>query len=172
MTLRSEIAPNEAVYNENSEKVLEKRGSIRDTSSLSVESTVVDRASAVAKVMLEALRESADLVITADELDQFEVKARRATKYFKRALKATERAIARGFDDNAVITALVENLRVIANLIEVKRLNVAVAKDSTANVFGTQFADDVQLQIVLDGANLSKIVLKSTGGVITYNYGN
>ena len=128
MTLRSEIAPNEAVYNENSEKVLEKRGSIRDTSSLSVESTVVDRASAVAKVMLEALRESADIVITADELDQFEVKARRATKYFKRALKATERAIARGFDDNAVITALVENLRVIANLIEVKRLNVAVAK--------------------------------------------
>ena len=128
MTLRTDIAPNEAVYNENSDKILEKHGSIRDTSVLSVESTLVDRASAVAKVMLESLRDSADMVITADELEQFEVKARRATKYFKRALKATEKAMARGYDDNAVITALVENLRVIANLIEVKRLNVAVAK--------------------------------------------
>ena len=133
MTLRTDIAPNEAVYNENSEKILDKHASIRDASVLSVESSAVDRASAVAKVMLEALRDSADLVITADELEQFDVKARRATKYFKRALKATEGAIARGFDDNAVITALVENLRVIANLIEVKRLNVAVAKRLNRN---------------------------------------
>lgn len=67
------------------------------------------------------------------------------------------------------ITSLKNKVNINANGDE---LNVAVAKDSTASVFGTQFEDDVQLQIVLDGANLSKIVLKSTGGVITYNYGN
>ena len=128
MTPRADVTPNEATYSENAEKILEKQNSLRDTSSLSFESAMVDRASAVAKVILESLRDSADMVITADELEQFEVKSRRATKYFKRALKATERAISKGFDDNAVITALVENLRVIANMIEVKRLNVAVAK--------------------------------------------
>ena len=133
MLLRTEVLPDEAGYSEHSAKILEKRKSVSDTSSLSDESVIVDRASAVARVMLESLKESADMVLTADELEQYEVKSRRATKYFKRALKATEKAIARGFDENAVITALVENLRVIANIIEVKRLNVAVAKKLNRN---------------------------------------
>ncbi len=133
MIPRADVSPDEAGYSENSDRILEKRGSVRDTSSLSIESSIVDRASAIAKVMLESLRDSADMVITADELEQFEVKSRRATRYFKRALKGTEKAISRGFDENAVITALVENLRIIANIIEVKRLNVAVAKRLNRN---------------------------------------
>ena len=128
MAPKLEVEPDEVTYSEQSEKVLHKHGGVRNPAELSPESMIVDRASAIAKVMIESLRESADLVITADELEQFEIKSRRAYRYFKRALKGTERAMARGFDDNAVITALVENLRVIANIVEVKRLSIAVAK--------------------------------------------
>ena len=149
MTVRDEVEADEATYSENSEKILEKRGTVKNTASLSDESAIVDRASAIAKVMLEALKESADMVLTADELEQFEIKSRRATKYFKRALKGTERAISRGFDDNAVVTALVENLRVIANIIEVKRLNVAVAKrlnrGDTARHYGRSLYKYIEL---------------------------
>ncbi len=133
MDLRSDVAADEATYNDQAAKILEKQAGVSNTSKLSDESAIVDRASAIAKVMLEALKESADMVLTADELEQFEVKSRRASRYFKRALKGTERAIAKGFDDNAVVTALVENLRVISNIIEVKRLNVAVAKRLNRN---------------------------------------
>ena len=127
MALSHEIAPDEEAYAENSSRILERHGNIRSTDVLSDESVIVDRASAIAKVMLESLNESADLVITADELEQFEIKSRRASRYFKRALKATEKAMSRAFDEHGVVTALVENLRVIANLIEVKRINIAVA---------------------------------------------
>ena len=138
MALKEEILPDEQGFAENSDKVLKKHGTIRDPNTLSEESAMVDRASAIAKVMLESLKESADLVISADELQQFEVKSKRATKYFKRALKATNKAMTKAFDENGVITALVENLRVIANLIEVRRLNIAVAvklgrKDAARN---------------------------------------
>ena len=127
MTVREDILPDEQSYSENSGKILEKHGKIKNTSELSDESAMVDRASAIAKVMIESLRESADMIVTINEFEQFEVKSRRAIKYFKRALKATEKAIARSFDENGVITALVENLRVIANIIEVRRLVMAVA---------------------------------------------
>ena len=139
MALRLDVAPDEAGYSENSEKILGKHGTVRDTSSLSLESSIVDRASAIAKVMLDSLKDSADMVITADELEQYEVRSRRATRYFKRALKGTEKAIRKGFDDNAVITALVENLRVIANLIEVMRINVSVCKRLNRNEAARQY---------------------------------
>ena len=103
MDLRSDVAADEATYNDQAAKILEKQAGVSNTSKLSDESAIVDRASAIAKVMLEALKESADMVLTADELEQFEVKSRRASRYFKRALKGTERAIAKGFDDNAVV---------------------------------------------------------------------
>ena len=126
MAVAEEIVPDEQGYSENSGKVLDGQSKIKDTSSLSEESAIVDRASAVAKVMLESLRDSADLVVTADELEQFEVRCDRAIKYFKRARKVTERAISRAFDEHGVVTALIENLRVIANLIEVRRIAIAV----------------------------------------------
>ena len=121
-----DLAPDEESYSENSAKILDKTTKIKNTNQLSDESAIVDRASAVARVMLESLKDSADLVITADELEQFEVKCRRAIRYFKRARKATERAIAKAYDENGVITALIENLRVISNLIEVRRISIAV----------------------------------------------
>ncbi len=127
MTLREDIVPNEEVYNESSARILDRRNGVVDVTSLSNESIIVDRASAISKIILESLNESADMVLTADELQQFEVKSRRASKYFKRALKGTEKAIRKAFDEHGVVTALVENLRVISNLIEVKRLDIAVA---------------------------------------------
>lgn len=51
-------------------------------------------------------------------------------------------------------------------------LKVAVAKDNTANVFGAQFASDVELTLVLDGDNLGKVMINSTEVKITYEYGN
>ena len=126
MAVAEELVPDEQGYSENSGKVLDGHSKIKDTSKLSEESAVVDRASAVAKVMLESLRDSGELVVTADELEQFEVRFNRAIKHFKRARKVTERAIARAFDEHGVVTALVENLRVIANLIEARRIAIAV----------------------------------------------
>ena len=128
MTLVSDLDPDLEAYAETSAQVLEKNGKLKNTNSLSPESAVVDRASAVAAVMLEALRDSADLVLTADEFEQFEVKSRKAIKFFKRALRRTEKAIAKAFDEHGVVTALVENLRVISNLIEVRRICISVAK--------------------------------------------
>ncbi len=124
--LKQDIAPNEEGYAESSGKVL-KTGSLLNSQTLSEDALMSDRASAIAKVMIDSLRESADMVVTADELDQFRAKSRRAIKYFRRSLKASEKAISRAFDENGVVTALVENLRSIANLIEVRRINVAVA---------------------------------------------
>ena len=126
MVLRENIAPDEEGYNENSGKILDKHNKIKDTSSLSDESAMVDRASAIAKVMLDTLKESAEMVLTADEFEQFDVKSKRALKYFKKSLKVTEKAMSRAFDEHGVVTALVENLRVIANLIEVRRLCISV----------------------------------------------
>ena len=127
MVVRDNLAPDEKSYADNSDRILEKNSKLKDTSSLSDESAMVDRASAIAKVMIESLRESADMVISADELEQFEVKSEKAIKYFKRALRGTEKAIAKAFDEHGVVTALVENLRVIANLIEVRRIGISVA---------------------------------------------
>ena len=123
-TLRSEIAPDEIGYAENSSKVLEKTATFRNANTLGDESPMTDRASAVATVVLHALRETANAVTTVDELEQFVKKSERAIKYFKKSLKATERAMTRAFDDDGVIIALVENLRVIANLIEVRRITI------------------------------------------------
>nr|MBE6545278.1 hypothetical protein [Oscillospiraceae bacterium] len=149
MALRDDLVPNEQGYAENSGKVLEKRGSVRNTSCLSEESAMSDRASAIASVMLDSLKESADLVITADEYEQFEIKSKRAIKYFKRALRSTERAMAKAFDENGVITALIENLRVIANLIEVMRINVAVAgrlnRSDLAKSYGRELYKKIDL---------------------------
>ena len=127
MALSVDVAPDEESYNENAGKILGAQGGVKDTTTLSDESAMVDRASAIAKVVLESLKESADLVLTADEFEQFDIKSRKAIKYFKRALKSTERAISRAFDEHGVVTALVENLRVIANLIEVRRICIAVS---------------------------------------------
>ena len=127
MALRSDIAPDEQAYAETAGRVFEKGGSAVNTSSLSDESAAVDRASAIAKIMLEALSDSAEMVLTVDELEQFSVKSDKTIKYFKKARKMTEKAMSRAYDENGVITALVENLRVIANLIEVRRINISVA---------------------------------------------
>ena len=126
LAVAEELVPDEQGYSENSGRVLDKHSKIKDTTSLSPESAIVDRASAIAKVMLESLKESADLVVSADELEQFEVKCKRAIRHFKREIKATERAMSKAFDENGVITALVENLRVISNLIEARRISIAV----------------------------------------------
>ena len=126
MTVLEDVVPDEQGYSENTGKILSKHSKIHNTASLSTESAVVDRASAIARVMIESLKDSADLVLTADELEQFEIKSRKAIKYFKRSRRMTERAIAKAFDENGVVTALIENLRVISNLIEVRRICVAV----------------------------------------------
>ena len=149
MTLKDDVAPDTDGYEESASKVLEKHKRIVDTTSLTTESISVDRASAVAKVMLDALNESADMVVTADELEYFETKVKRAMKYFKRSLKATERAISRAFDEHGVITALVENLRVTSNIIEVGRLMVTVAvrlkRGDIARSFGKQLYKYIEL---------------------------
>lgn len=149
MTLISEVAPNEEAYNENSGKILEKHGMLKNTSTLSDESAVVDRASAIARVMLDALKESADLVHTADEFEQFDIKSQKAIKYFKKALKYTEKAISKAFDEHGVVTALVENLRVIANLIEVRRLCITVCmklnREDLAKMHGRALYKNIEL---------------------------
>ena len=127
MALMEDIAPNEQVYSESSAKILDGTKRIKDTSSLNDESAAADRASAVARVVIESLRESAESVVTASDLKDFEHKGKRALRYFKRAKLATELAMVRAFDENGVITALVENLRVIANIIEVRRLLISTS---------------------------------------------
>ncbi len=124
--LKTDLIPDEAGYAESSGKIM-GAGSVTSSATLSPDAMMVDRASAIAKVMLESLREYADMVATASELSQYLKKSDRAIKYFKRALRASEKAISRAFDENGVVTALVENLRVIANLIEVRRINISVA---------------------------------------------
>jgi len=149
MATVAEVAPNMESYSENSGKVLGQHGMIKNTSTLSDESAVVDRASAIARVMIESLKESADLVLTVDEFEQFDIKSRKAIKYFKRALKSTEKAMSRAFDENGVITALVENLRVIANLIEVRRLCIAVCmrvkREDLAKSYGRALYKNIEL---------------------------
>ena len=128
MVALDEVDPDLEAYVENSERILDKTAKLKNMSLLSPESAMVDRASAIAAVMIESLKDSGDLVITADEFESFEVRCRKALKFFKRALRRTEKAMSNAFDENGVITALVENLRVIANLIEVRRIYLAVAK--------------------------------------------
>ena len=120
--LRSDVAPDEIGYAEHSERLLSGVPGFRNADSLDDESPMTDRASAVSKIMLLALREAADAVNTVDELEQLVRRSERAIKYFKKSLKATERAMSRAFDDDGVIIALVENLRVISNLIEARRI--------------------------------------------------
>ena len=149
MTLCSNISPDEETYSEHSAKILGGHGTITDTSTLSDESAMVDRASAIAKVILESLKESADLVLTADEYEQFEIKSKKAIKYFKKALRLTEKAISRAFDEHGVVTALVENLRVIANLIEVRRICISVSvrlkRDDLARGHGRALYKNIEL---------------------------
>ena len=128
MVALDEVNPDLEAYVENSEKILDKTAKLKNMSLLSFESAMVDRASAIAAVMIESLKESGDLVITADEFESFEVKCRKTLKFFKRSLRRTEKAMSNAFDENGVITALVENLRVISGLIEVRRIYLAVAK--------------------------------------------
>ena len=125
--VRSDLLPNEAGYSEKSREILEKSGIFNDSLSLGDESPMTDRASAIASVMISALREGSKIVKTVDDLDDFQKKCNRAIKYFKKSLKATEKAIARAFDDDGVVIALVENLRVISNLIEVRRVAIDTA---------------------------------------------
>ncbi len=120
--LRSDVAPDEIGYAESSSKVLEKTATFKNSALLGDESPMTDRASAIANVILTALRETAESVNTVDELNQLVRKSERALKYFKKSLKATERAMSKAFDDDGVIIALVENLRVISNLIETRRI--------------------------------------------------
>ena len=126
MHVNSNVAPNEEAYAESSDKILGNKERIINTSTLNEESAMADRASAIARVVIENLKESADLVLTIDEFEQFNVKSKKAIRYFNKALKNTEKAMSRAFDENGVVTALVENLRVISNLIEVRRLCVSV----------------------------------------------
>lgn len=149
MAVAAEVTPNDEIYSENSAKILDSHSTIKDTASLSNESAIVDRASAIAKVMLESLKESADLVLTTDEFEQFDIKSQKAIKYFKRALKQTEKAISRAFDEHGVVTALVENLRVIANLIEVRRLCITVCmrlkREDLARAHGRALYRNIEL---------------------------
>lgn len=124
--LKTDILPDEEGYAESSGKIMGEN-SVANTAGMSPDAMMVDRASAIAKVLIESLRESAAMVVTTNELELFLKKSERAIKYFRRALRASEKAISRAFDENGVVTALVENLRVIANLIEVRRINIAVA---------------------------------------------
>ena len=125
--IKAELNPNEDAYAENSSRIINSAGIMRDTSSLSDESAMDDRASAIAKVILDALKESAEMVNSVNELEQFMRRSKRALRYFKKALKGTEYAIHKAFDEDGVITALVENLRVISNIIELRRINISVA---------------------------------------------
>ena len=127
MVVMNDVAPNEQAYAEASERILGKKDSIRGSSVFSDEAVMEDRASAIAKVMIESLKDSADMVLTTDELEFFNARSEKAIKYFKKTLKSTEKAMAKAFDEHGVITALVENLRVIANLIEVRRICISVA---------------------------------------------
>ena len=127
MALLEELAPNEELYNESAAKVLDKHAKIKNTSVFSNEAAMNDRASAIAKVMIDSLRESSDSLITAADFKSFEKKCHRALWYFQRSKLATELAITRAFDENGVITALVENLRAIANIIEVRRIIISTA---------------------------------------------
>ncbi len=127
MVLRNDVLPDEQAYAETSQRIVDKHGNTVNTAALSDESAMEDRASAIAKVMIDALKDSADTVLNVDDLERFSVKVNRALKYFKRARRRTEKAMARAFDENGVITALVENLRVIANIIEVRRISIAAA---------------------------------------------
>lgn len=125
IALKTDIVPDDEGYAESSGKIMGD-GTVTNSGALSPDAMMVDRASAVAKVMLESLKESANMVATVGELEMFLKKSDRAVKYFRRSLRASEKAISRAFDENGVVTALVENLRVIANLIEVRRINIDV----------------------------------------------
>ena len=127
MVVMNDVSPDEQAYAEASERILGKGESIRGTAAFSDEAVMEDRASAIAKVMIESLKDSADMVLTTDELEFFVARSDKAIKYFKKALRSTNKAIAKAFDEHGVITALVENLRVIANLIEVRRICISVA---------------------------------------------
>lgn len=127
MALKEILEPDEKAYLESSAKILSGSKGIRDRVSLVDEAPMVDRASSVAKVIIETLREYADTVISADEFELYEEKSERAAKFFKKSIKRTETAIAKAFDENGVTAALVENLRVISNLIEVRRINISLA---------------------------------------------
>lgn len=127
LALSESVAPNEKVYLENSQRILGNKRGIRDRVSLMDDAPMVDRASSMAKVMLDTLRESAESVGSGEEFELYVERSEKVIKFFKRSLKATERAISKAFDENGVVTALVENLRVITNIIEVRRLNISLA---------------------------------------------
>ena len=127
LSLSESVTPNEKVYLENSQKILGNKRGIGIRNSLLDDAPTVDRASSMAKVMLDTLRESAESVGSGEEFKLYVKRSEKVLKYFKRSLKATERAISIAFDENGVVTALVENLRVITNIIELRRLNISLA---------------------------------------------
>lgn len=127
MALSESVVPNEKVYLENSQKILGNKRGIRDRVSLLDDAPMVDRASSMAKVMLDTLREAAETVGSGEEFELYLERSEKVIKFFKKSLSLTERAIAKAFDENGVVTALVENLRVITNIIELRRLNISLA---------------------------------------------
>ena len=149
MVLSEELAPNEELYNESAAKVLDKQKKVKNTAALSDEAAMEDRASAIAKVMIESLRESADGIVNTSDFKRFEKKCHRAINYFWRAKVATDYAMARAFDENGVITALVENLRAIANIIEVRRIIISTAvkfkRTETARFQGRLLYKNIEL---------------------------
>lgn len=127
MALKESLEANESAYTESSRMVLDGSRGLRDRVSLTDEAPMVDRASSIAKLVIDTLREYAESVDTGDGFTLYMEKSARAVKYFKKSLKRTEIAISKAYDDNGVVAALVENLRVIANIIEVRRINIALA---------------------------------------------
>ncbi len=149
MALKESIEANENAYTESSRMVLSGARGMRDRVSLTDEAPMVDRASSIAKVVIDTLREYADAVGTADEFDLYMEKSERAVKFFRKSLKKTERAISKAFDENGVVAALVENLRVISNMIEVRRINIALAarikRPEYARAEGRALYKDIEL---------------------------
>ena len=76
-----DIVPDDEGYAESSGKIMGD-GTVTNSGALSPDAMMVDRASAVAKVMLESLKESANMVATVGELEMFLKKSSKYHFYF------------------------------------------------------------------------------------------
>ena len=126
--IKTDVKPSDEAYYESAQMIFGKSGVIRDSKAFLDESAMVDRASAIAKVLVDGMRTMADAVSNETEFRAFFKRSKKVIKVFKRALRRNERAMSSAFDDNGVITALVENLRILTNLIEVRRIGVALCE--------------------------------------------
>ena len=136
MALKELPESNEKACFESSRMIFNGTKIVRDRTSLLDDAPIVDRASSIAKLLLDMLKEYADSVDSLDEFELYIEKSKRTLKYFKKSLKRTEVAISKAFDENGVVTALVENLRVISNVIEVRRINIELARRLKRKEFG------------------------------------